>query len=73
MIWRGGLASSHSSRFQAPRENSHEGASAYRHRECDGRGKGEYARLYVFHNRSQSGAFYELVTKRLLPFDASWQ
>jgi len=37
------------------------------------RAKGEYARLYVFHNRPQSGSLYEPVSKRLLPFDAPWQ
>jgi F-type H+-transporting ATPase subunit gamma len=37
------------------------------------RAKGEYARLYVFHNRPQSGALYEPVGRRLLPFDAAWQ
>jgi F-type H+-transporting ATPase subunit gamma len=37
------------------------------------RAKGEYARVYVFHNRPQSGAFYEPVSQRLLPLDAQWQ
>jgi F-type H+-transporting ATPase subunit gamma len=37
------------------------------------RAKGEYARLYVFHNRPQSGSLYEPVSQRLLPLDASWQ
>jgi len=37
------------------------------------RAKGEYSRLYVFHNRPQSGALYESVSQRLLPFDAAWQ
>jgi F-type H+-transporting ATPase subunit gamma len=37
------------------------------------RAKGEYARVYVFHNRPQSGALYEPVSQRLLPFDAAWQ
>src|SRR5476651_1829395 len=36
------------------------------------RAKGEYARLYVFHNRPQSGALYEPVSQRLLPLDAPW-
>jgi F-type H+-transporting ATPase subunit gamma len=36
------------------------------------RGKGEYAQLYVFHNRPQSGALYEPVSQRLLPLDATW-
>ena len=30
------------------------------------------ARLYVFHNRPQSGALFEPVTQRLLPLDAEW-
>jgi F-type H+-transporting ATPase subunit gamma len=37
------------------------------------RAKGDYARLYVFHNRPQSGALYEPVSRRLLPLDAQWQ
>ena len=37
------------------------------------RAKGGYARLYVFHNRPQSGALYEPVSQRLLPLDAQWQ
>jgi F-type H+-transporting ATPase subunit gamma len=37
------------------------------------RAKGEYARLYVFHNRPQSGALYEPLSQRLLPLDAQWQ
>lgn len=37
------------------------------------RAKGEYARVYVFHNRPQSGALYEPVSQRLLPLDAQWQ
>jgi F-type H+-transporting ATPase subunit gamma len=37
------------------------------------RGKGEYARLYVFHNRPKPGALYEPVDQRLLPLDAHWQ
>jgi F-type H+-transporting ATPase subunit gamma len=37
------------------------------------RAKHEYARVYVFHNRPQSGALYEPVGQRLLPFDAQWQ
>jgi F-type H+-transporting ATPase subunit gamma len=36
------------------------------------RAKGEYACLYVFHNRPQSGALYEPVSQRLLPLDAPW-
>ena len=31
------------------------------------------ARVYVFHNRPQSGALYEPVAQRLLPLDAEWQ
>ena len=37
------------------------------------RAKGDYARLYVFHNRPQPGALYEPVGQRLLPLDAEWQ
>ena len=37
------------------------------------RAKGEYARVYVFHNRPQSGALYEPVSQRLLPLDMQWQ
>ena len=37
------------------------------------RGKGEPARLYVFHNRPQSGSIYGPVSQRLLPLDAPWQ
>jgi F-type H+-transporting ATPase subunit gamma len=37
------------------------------------RAKGEYASIYVFHNRPQSGALYEPVSQRLLPLDAQWQ
>jgi F0F1-type ATP synthase gamma subunit len=36
------------------------------------RAKGEYAQLFVFHNRPQSGALYEPVSQRLLPLDAPW-
>jgi PAS domain-containing protein len=35
--------------------------------------KGDYARLYVFHNRPQSGPLYEPVSQRLLPLDAQWR
>lgn len=35
--------------------------------------QGDYARVYVFHNRPQSGALYEPVSQRLLPLDAAWQ
>jgi len=37
------------------------------------RAKGEYARLYVFHNRPVSGSQYETVSQRLLPLDSAWQ
>ena len=37
------------------------------------RALGEYARLYVFHNRPQSGALYEPTAQRLLPLDEHWQ
>jgi F-type H+-transporting ATPase subunit gamma len=37
------------------------------------RTKGEYASLYVFHNRPKSGALYEPVSQQLLPLDARWQ
>ncbi len=37
------------------------------------RAKGEYARVYVFHNRPQSGTLYAPVSQRLLPLDAQWQ
>ena len=37
------------------------------------RAKGEYTRLYIFHNRPQSGSLYEPVSQRLLPLDAAWQ
>jgi F-type H+-transporting ATPase subunit gamma len=37
------------------------------------RAKGDYARVYVFHNRPQSGSLYEPVSQRLLPLDAQWQ
>ena len=36
------------------------------------RARGDYATLYVFHNRPQSGALYEPVSQRLLPLDAPW-
>jgi len=34
--------------------------------------KGEYAQLYVFHNRPGAGAQYEPVCQHLLPLDAAW-
>ena len=37
------------------------------------RAKGEYARLYVFHNCPRSGPLYEPVSQRLLPLDAQWE
>jgi len=37
------------------------------------RAKGEYAQLYIFHNRPQAGALYEPVGQRLLPLDTAWQ
>jgi F-type H+-transporting ATPase subunit gamma len=37
------------------------------------RSKGDYTRLYVFHNRPKPGALYEPVSQRLLPLDAVWQ
>jgi F-type H+-transporting ATPase subunit gamma len=37
------------------------------------RAKGEYSRLYVFHNRPYSESLYEPVSQRLLPLDAEWQ
>jgi len=37
------------------------------------RAKGEYARVYVFHNRPLSGALHEPVSQRLLPLDSPWQ
>src|SRR5208337_778234 len=37
------------------------------------RAKGDYARVYVIHNRPKSGALYEPVSQRLLPLDAAWQ
>jgi len=37
------------------------------------RAQGDYATLYVFHNRPKSGALYEPVSQRLLSLDAPWQ
>jgi len=37
------------------------------------RERGEYARVYVFHNRPQAGALYQPVGQRMLPLDAQWQ
>ena len=36
------------------------------------RARGEYAQLYIFHNRPQAGALYQPVSQRLLPLDAAW-
>jgi len=35
--------------------------------------QGELAELYLFHNRSTSGAVYEPVRQRLLPLDETWR
>ncbi len=37
------------------------------------RAKGEYAQVYLFHNRPTSGAGYEPATQRLLPLDEQWR
>ena len=37
------------------------------------RAKGEFGRVYVFHNRPRSGALYEPVSQRLMPLDSRWQ
>jgi F-type H+-transporting ATPase subunit gamma len=37
------------------------------------RAKGEYTRLFIFHNRPKSGALYEPVCQPLLPLDLPWQ
>jgi F-type H+-transporting ATPase subunit gamma len=37
------------------------------------REKGEYERLYVFHNRPGSGGQYEPFVQRLLPLDRDWE
>ncbi len=37
------------------------------------RAKGEYAQLYLFHNRPKSGSVYQPVAQRLLPLDTGWQ
>jgi F-type H+-transporting ATPase subunit gamma len=37
------------------------------------RGKFENSALWVFHNQPRSGALYEPVGQRLLPFDRQWQ
>ncbi len=37
------------------------------------RTRGEYAQVYVFHNRPQTEALYEPVSQRLLPLDSTWQ
>lgn len=35
--------------------------------------KGEYAHVYVFHNRPKLGSLYEPVSQRLLPLDTQWE
>jgi len=37
------------------------------------RAKGEYAQVYLFHNRPASGASYEPASQRLLPLDEQWR
>jgi F-type H+-transporting ATPase subunit gamma len=37
------------------------------------RAKANYSTFYIFHNRPQSGALYEPVSRRLLPLDVEWQ
>jgi F-type H+-transporting ATPase subunit gamma len=37
------------------------------------RAEGDYAGVYVFHNRPESGSLYEPVGQRLLPLDAQWK
>jgi F-type H+-transporting ATPase subunit gamma len=37
------------------------------------RAKGEYSRVYVFHNRPKSGSLYEPVSQRMLPLDSQWE
>ncbi len=37
------------------------------------RTKRGYEKIYVFHNRPQTGSVYEPVSQRLLPLDAVWQ
>jgi F-type H+-transporting ATPase subunit gamma len=37
------------------------------------RAKGDYERVYVFHNRPQAASLYEPVSQRLLPLDAQWE
>ena len=36
------------------------------------RARGEYAQVYIFHNRPRGGSLYEPVSQRLLPLDADW-
>ena len=36
------------------------------------RAKGEYASVYIIHNRPLPGSVYEPVSQRLLPLDAAW-
>jgi F-type H+-transporting ATPase subunit gamma len=37
------------------------------------RAEGDYARVYVFHNRPKPGSLYEPVGQRLLPLDKQWR
>lgn len=37
------------------------------------RERGQFAQVYLFHNRPKSGALYEPVMQRLLPLDAAWR
>jgi F-type H+-transporting ATPase subunit gamma len=37
------------------------------------RAKGEYAGVYVFHNRPRSGELYDPISQRLLPLDETWR
>jgi F-type H+-transporting ATPase subunit gamma len=37
------------------------------------RAKGEYAQVYLFHNRPTAGASYEPASQRLLPLDQQWR
>jgi F-type H+-transporting ATPase subunit gamma len=42
--------------------------------ECEARQQhGKITELYLFHNRSKSGAIYEPVSQRLLPLDEAWR
>lgn len=37
------------------------------------RGKGQIARIYLFHNRPLSGAIYTPISQQLLPLDEAWR